>query len=137
MDFGSDLQTEHERYLTEDHFKRPVIVFDYPKEIKAFYMRLNDDGKTVGAMDVLGPCIGELIGGSAREERLDVLEGRIQELGSVCGGVLVVFGSAAFRQRASCRVRNGIRAFAHAGYRGCQYQRPQAPFPRTPRCLEF
>ena len=73
--------SEHERYLTEEYFKRPVIVFDYPKEIKAFYMRLNDDGKTVGAMDVLVPRIGELIGGSAREERLSVLERRIEELG--------------------------------------------------------
>jgi len=81
VDFGADLQTEHERYLTEEHFGRPVIVYDYPKEIKAFYMRMNDDGRTVGAMDVLVPRIGELIGGSAREERLDVLEARIEGLG--------------------------------------------------------
>jgi asparaginyl-tRNA synthetase len=78
---GLDLQSEHERYLTEEHFKRPVIVYDYPKDIKAFYMRQNDDGTTVGAMDVLVPGIGEIIGGSAREERLDVLEARIKELG--------------------------------------------------------
>ena len=80
-EFGIDMQTEHERYLAEVHFKRPVIVRDYPKEIKAFYMRLNDDGRTVAAMDVLVPGIGELIGGSQREERLDVLLARLDELG--------------------------------------------------------
>lgn len=79
--WGCDLQTEHERYLTEQIFKRPVFVTDYPKEIKAFYMRQNDDGKTVAAADCLVPGIGEIIGGSQREERLDVLEARIQELG--------------------------------------------------------
>ena len=81
VDWGCDLQTEHERYLTEQIFKRPVFVTDYPKEIKAFYMRLNDDGKTVAAADCLVPGIGEIIGGSQREERIDVLEGRIKELG--------------------------------------------------------
>ncbi len=79
--WGSDLQTEHERYLTEEVFKRPLFVTDYPKEIKAFYMRLNDDGKTVAAMDCLVPGIGEIIGGSQREERIDVLDARIKELG--------------------------------------------------------
>ena len=79
--WGCDLQTEHERYLTEEVFKRPLFVTDYPKEIKAFYMRLNDDGKTVAAMDCLVPGIGEIIGGSQREERLDILEARIAELG--------------------------------------------------------
>lgn len=72
--YGSDLQSEHERYLTEKHFKKPVIIYDYPKTIKPFYMRLNDDDETVAAMDILVPRIGELIGGSQREERLDVLE---------------------------------------------------------------
>jgi asparaginyl-tRNA synthetase len=81
VEWGCDLQTEHERYLTEQHFKRPVFVTDYPKEIKAFYMRLNDDGKTVAAADCLVPGIGEIIGGSQREERLDVLEKRMNELG--------------------------------------------------------
>ena len=81
VEWGSDLQSEHERFLTEEHFKQPVIVMDYPKEIKAFYMRLNDDGKTVAALDVLVPKIGEIIGGSQREERLDVLDGRIKEMG--------------------------------------------------------
>ena len=79
--WGCDLQTEHERYLTEKIYQKPVFVTDYPKEIKAFYMRLNDDGKTVAAMDLLVPGIGEIIGGSQREERLDVLEERIREFG--------------------------------------------------------
>ncbi len=79
--WGCDLQTEHERYLTEQVFKRPVFVTDYPREIKAFYMRLNDDGKTVAAADCLVPGIGEIIGGSQREERLDVLTARMKELG--------------------------------------------------------
>ena len=79
--WGMDIQTEHERYLAEQHFGCPVCVYNYPKEIKAFYMRANDDGKTVAAVDVLVPGIGELIGGSQREERLDLLEKRIDELG--------------------------------------------------------
>lgn len=77
--WGSDLQSEHERYLTEKHFQSPVILFDYPRTIKPFYMRVNDDGRTVRAMDVLAPKVGELIGGSQREERLDVLEQRMAE----------------------------------------------------------
>lgn len=81
VEWGIDLQTEHERYLTEKYFKRPTFVTDYPREIKAFYMRLNDDGKTVAAADCLVPGIGEIIGGSQREERLDILESRIKELG--------------------------------------------------------
>ncbi len=81
VEWGCDLQTEHERFLTEQHFKKPVFVTDYPKEIKAFYMRLNDDGKTVAAADCLVPGIGEIIGGSQREERLEVLEKRMGELG--------------------------------------------------------
>ena len=81
VSWGIDLQTEHERFLTEEHFKLPTFVTDYPAEIKAFYMRMNDDGKTVAAADCLVPGIGEIIGGSQREERLDVLERRIAELG--------------------------------------------------------
>ena len=80
-EWGSDLQSEHERFLVEKHFKSPVIIYDYPSKIKAFYMRLNDDGKTVRAMDVLFPGIGEIIGGSQREERLDVLKKRMTEMG--------------------------------------------------------
>jgi asparaginyl-tRNA synthetase len=81
VEWGKDLQAEHERYLTEQHFKCPVILFDYPRSIKPFYMRVNDDGKTVRAMDVLVPRVGEIIGGSQREERLDVLEQRMREQG--------------------------------------------------------
>jgi len=81
VSWGTDLQSEHERYLTEKHVGKPVIVTNYPKAIKAFYMRVNDDGKTVSAMDVLAPGIGEIIGGSQREERLDVLDARIDEIG--------------------------------------------------------
>nr|WP_067058604.1 asparagine--tRNA ligase [Mucilaginibacter sp. L294] len=79
--WGTDLQSEHERYLVEKHFKKPVILTDYPKEIKSFYMRQNDDGKTVAAMDILFPGIGEIVGGSQREERLDKLEQRMDEIG--------------------------------------------------------
>lgn len=81
IDWGTDLQSEHERYLAEEHFKKPVILTDYPAEIKSFYMKGNEDGKTVAAMDVLVPKIGELIGGSQREDRLDVLEKKIAEFG--------------------------------------------------------
>lgn len=81
VSWGSDLQSEHEKYLTDEVMKGPVIVTDYPKELKAFYMRMNDDGKTVAAMDVLAPRIGEIIGGSQREERLSVLEDRMREMG--------------------------------------------------------
>ena len=81
VEWGIDLQTEHERYITEKIFKKPVFVTDYPKGIKAFYMRLNDDGKTVAACDLLVPGIGEIIGGSQREERYDVLAQRMEQLG--------------------------------------------------------
>ena len=80
VEWGIDLQSEHERYLVEKHFKCPVILFDYPAKIKAFYMRLNEDGKTVRAMDILFPGIGEIVGGSQREERLDVLKDKMAEL---------------------------------------------------------
>jgi asparaginyl-tRNA synthetase len=81
VEWGCDLQTEHERYLTERVFCKPVFVTDYPKEIKSFYMRINEDGRTVAAADMLVPAVGELIGGSQREERLDILERRMEELG--------------------------------------------------------
>jgi asparaginyl-tRNA synthetase len=82
-EWGKDLQTEHERYLTEEHVGRPVVVMNYPEQIKAFYMRMNEDGKTVAAMDVLAPGIGEIIGGSQREERLDLLDARMTKMGLV------------------------------------------------------
>ncbi len=81
IEWGGDLQTEHERFLTEEHFRKPVILYNYPRTLKPFYMRCNDDGKTVRAMDVLVPGVGEIIGGSQREERLDVLLERIRECG--------------------------------------------------------
>ncbi len=81
VEWGLDLQTEHERWLTEKHVGGPVVVTNYPEHIKAFYMRLNDDGRTVAAMDVLAPGIGEIIGGSQREERLDVLDARMDQFG--------------------------------------------------------
>ena len=136
VSFGIDLQTEHERYLAETHFKRPVIVYDYPREIKAFYMRANDDGETVAAMDMLVPRIGELIGGSQREERLDVLEARMAELGQKPEDYwwyldLRRYGSV-----------------PHAGFgmgferllmflTGISNIRDVIPFPRTPGSLEF
>ncbi|HOQ64154.1 MAG TPA: asparagine--tRNA ligase, partial [Clostridia bacterium] len=81
VSWGMDLQTEHERYLAEEHFKRPVFVSDYPKDIKAFYMRANEDGKTVAAMDLMVPGVGEMIGGSQREERYEQLLKRVREMG--------------------------------------------------------
>ena len=80
VSWGVDLNSEHERYLAEEHFNGPVVLQNYPKDIKSFYMRLNDDGKTVAAMDILAPGIGEIIGGSQREERLDVLDERLAEM---------------------------------------------------------
>ena len=104
MYWGCDLQTEHERYLTEQIFEKPVFVTDYPKEIKAFYMRLNDDGKTVAAADCLVPGIGEIIGGSQREERLDVLraphEGAGHERRRITGGIWICAATAARSTRA-------------------------------------
>ena len=136
VEWGIDLQTEHERYLTEHIYKRPVFVTDYPKEIKAFYMRLNDDGKTVAAADCLVPGIGEIIGGSQREERLDVLEGRIKELGMNPEDYKYYCD---LRRYGSCR---------HAGYglgferlimylTGVSNIRDVLPFPRTARNAEF
>ncbi|MCB9559152.1 MAG: asparagine--tRNA ligase [Kofleriaceae bacterium] len=134
--WGMDLQSEHERWLTEELVGRPVAVLDYPKDIKAFYMRLNDDGRTVAAMDVLAPGIGEIIGGSQREERLDVLDARIAELG------LDVADYGWYRD---------LRRYGtvpHAGFglgfeRAIQYAtgieniRDVIPFPRAPRQAEF
>ena len=108
--WGIDLQSEHERYLTEKHAKKPVIVMNYPKDIKAFYMRVNDDGRTVAAMDVLAPGIGEIIGGSQREERLDVLDARMAERWHRQGALRLVPRSAPLRHRAACRLRSGLRA---------------------------
>ncbi|SHH61538.1 asparagine--tRNA ligase [Sporanaerobacter acetigenes] len=136
VEWGMDLQTEHERYITEKVFKKPVFVIDYPKDIKAFYMRLNDDEKTVAAMDLLVPGIGEIIGGSQREERLDVLERRMDEMG---------LDKEAYWWYLELRKYGGTK---HAGYglgferaimyiTGMTNIRDVLPFPRTVNSAEF
>jgi len=135
--WGADLQSEHERYLTEELFKKPVIVTDYPKAIKAFYMRANDDGKTVAAMDVLAPRIGEIIGGSQREERYDALRERIRENPGM--------NEEAYWWYLDLRRFGGVE---HAGFgmgfermlmylTGMKNIRDVIPFPRTPGNAEF
>jgi asparaginyl-tRNA synthetase len=134
--WGADLQSEHERYLTEKLVGRPVVVMNYPKEIKAFYMRLNDDGRTVAAMDVLAPGIGEIIGGAQREERLDVLDRRMGELG---------LGGGSYSWYRDLRRYGTV---PHAGFglglertlvyaTGMANVRDVIPFPRTPGNAEF
>jgi asparaginyl-tRNA synthetase len=136
IEWGKDLQTEHERYLTEKIFKKPVFVINYPKEIKAFYMRLNEDQKTVAAMDLLVPGVGEIIGGSQREERLEVLESRMKELG---------LSEADYWWYLDTRKYGGTK---HAGYglgferiimylTGMSNIRDVIPFPRTTGSAEF
>ena len=136
VEWGIDLQTEHERYLTEEIFKKPLFVTDYPKDIKAFYMRLNDDGKTVAACDLLVPGVGEIIGGSQREERLDVLTARMKELG---------LKEEDYWWYLDLRKYGGVK---HAGYglgferiimyiTGMSNIRDVLPFPRTPKTAEF
>ena len=134
--WGLDLQSEHERFLCEQHFKRPVILMHYPKSIKAFYMRLNDDDKTVAAMDVLVPGIGEIIGGSQREERLDVLDKRIKETG--------VDGEGLYWYRDLRRYGSvphsgfGLGFERLLGYlTGVANVRDLIPFPRTPGNAKF
>ena len=136
VEWGIDLQTEHERYITEEVFKKPVFVTDYPKEIKAFYMRLNDDGKTVAAVDLLVPGVGEIIGGSQREERYDHLVERIEEIGMT---------KEDYWWYLDLRKYGGVK---HAGYglgferiimymTGMSNIRDVLPFPRTPKTAEF
>jgi len=136
VSWGIDLSSEHERYLAEKHFKAPVVVKNYPKDIKAFYMRMNDDGKTVAAMDVLAPGIGEIIGGSEREERLDVLDARLEEMGL---------------NKEDYSWYRDLRRYGtvpHSGFglgferlvayvTGVQNVRDVIPFPRTPRNATF
>ncbi|ORM74960.1 asparagine--tRNA ligase [Pantoea wallisii] len=136
VSWGVDLSSEHERYLAEQHFKAPVVVKNYPKDIKAFYMRMNDDGKTVAAMDVLAPGIGEIIGGSQREERLDVLDARLAEMGL---------------NKEDYWWYRDLRRYGtvpHSGFglgferliayvTGVQNVRDVIPFPRTPRNANF
>lgn len=134
--WGADLQSEHERFLVEEHFKKPVILTDYPKEIKAFYMKLNEDGKTVRAMDVLFPKIGEIIGGSEREESYEKLEARINELGIPMKDMWWYLDTRRFG------------TVPHAGFglgferlvlfvTGMTNIRDVIPFPRTPNNAEF
>ncbi len=136
VEWGIDLQTEHERYITEKIYKKPVFVTDYPKEIKAFYMRLNDDNKTVAACDLLVPGVGEIIGGSQREERYDVLKARIEETGMT---------EEDYWWYMDLRKYGGVK---HSGYglgferiimyiTGMSNIRDVLPFPRTPKTAEF
>ncbi len=136
VEWGIDLQTEHERYITEEIFKKPVFVTDYPKEIKAFYMRINDDNKTVAACDLLVPGVGEIIGGSQREERYDVLSARMKELD---------LKEEDYWWYMDLRKYGGVK---HAGYglgferiimyvTGMSNIRDVLPFPRTPKTAEF
>jgi asparaginyl-tRNA synthetase len=136
VNFGNDLQTEHERYLTEQHFKKPVVVYDYPRIIKPFYMRVNDDQETVAAMDVLVPNIGEIIGGSQREERLEILENRMDEMG---------MDKAPYWWYLDARRYGSV---PHSGFglgferllmliTGIKNIRDIIPFPRTPSSIEF
>ncbi|MFW6323933.1 MAG: amino acid--tRNA ligase-related protein, partial [Desulfovibrionales bacterium] len=134
--FGTDLQTEHERYLTEEKFKCPVIIFDYPKEIKPFYMRINQDGKTVAAMDVLVPRIGEIIGGSQREERLNVLEQRMEQMGLDLGSYGWYLDLRRFGSVPHAGFGMGFERFLML-VTGVTNIRDVLPFPRTPKHLEF
>lgn len=134
--WGIDMQSEHERYLVEKHFKKPVIVTDYPKDIKSFYMRMNEDGKTVAAMDILAPGIGEIVGGSQREERLDMLEARMKEMGIPADELYWYLDTRRFG------------TVPHAGFglgfermvlfvTGMTNIRDVIPFPRTPKNADF
>jgi asparaginyl-tRNA synthetase len=136
VEWGMDLQTEHERYITEKVYGKPVFVTDYPKDIKAFYMRLNEDGKTVAAMDLLVPGVGEIVGGSQREERYDLLLSRIREMG---------LEEEEYKWYMDLRKYGGVK---HAGYglgferiimyiTGMSNIRDVLPFPRTPKSAEF
>jgi asparaginyl-tRNA synthetase len=136
VEWGSDLQAEHERYLTEEHFKRPVILTDYPSTIKAFYMRLNDDGKTVAAMDVLVPRIGEIIGGSQREERLDVLERRLAAQGLDPDAYWWYLDLRRFGTVPHAGFGLGLERVVQF-ITGMQNIRDVIPFARTPRNVEF
>jgi len=136
IDFGKDLQTEHERYLTEDHFKKPLIVFNYPKKIKPFYMRLNDDHQTVSAMDVLVPRIGEIIGGSQREERLEVLENRMDEMGMPKENYWWYLDSRRFGSVEHSGFGLGFERLIML-MTGISNIRDVIPFPRTPSTIEF
>jgi asparaginyl-tRNA synthetase len=134
--FGKDLQTEHERYLTEQYFKKPVIVYDYPKTIKPFYMRLNKDHQTVAAMDVLVPRIGEIIGGSQREERLEVLENRMDEMDMPKKNYWWYLDSRRFGSVEHSGFGLGFERLLML-ITGISNIRDVIPFPRTPNSIDF
>ncbi|MEM7469232.1 MAG: asparagine--tRNA ligase [Pseudomonadota bacterium] len=134
--WGADLQSEHERFLTEEHFGKPVFVYDWPRDIKAFYMRQNDDGKTVAAMDLLIPGVGELIGGSQREERLDVLTKRIEELSLDPADYWWYLDTRRFGSAPHAGFGLGFERFLMF-VTGVGNIRDVIPFPRTPKHLEF
>jgi len=136
VEWGRDLQAEHERYLVEEHFKRPVIIIDYPKEIKAFYMKQNDDGKTVGAMDVLFPGIGEIIGGSQREENYDRLLNRINELKLPEKDLWWYLETRKFGTAPHSGFGLGFERLI-VFMTGMSNIRDVIPFPRTPKNAEF
>jgi len=136
VEWGIDLSSEHERYLAEKHFKAPVVVKNYPKDIKAFYMRLNDDGKTVAAMDVLAPGIGEIIGGSQREERLDVLDQRLNEMGLNKEDYWWYRDLRRYGTVPNSGFGLGFERLI-AYVTGVQNVRDVIPFPRTPRNASF
>lgn len=135
-EWGVDLQSEHERYLVEKHFKKPVILIDYPKEIKSFYMRLNDDGKTVAAMDILFPGIGEIVGGSQREERLDKLETRMSEIGIPKEELEWYLDTRRFGSNPHAGFGLGFERLV-LFVTGMTNIRDVIPFPRTPKNCEF
>jgi len=134
--WGADLQSEHERYLVEKHFKKPVILTDYPKDIKAFYMRLNDDGKTVRAMDILFPGIGEIIGGSQREERLDYLERRMNEMHISTEELYWFLDTRRFGTAPHAGFGLGFERLV-LFVTGMTNIRDVIPFPRAPKTAEF
>ncbi len=136
VSWGVDLQTEHERYLTEVHFQRPVFVYNYPKDIKAFYMRMNEDGKTVAAVDLLVPGIGELVGGSQREERYDMLLKRIQEMGLEAEDYSWYMDLRRFGTVKHAGVGLGFERFVMY-LTGISNIRDVLPFPRTTGTAEF
>lgn len=136
VQWGVDLQSEHERYLTEEYFKKPVFIYNYPKEIKAFYMRLNDDGKTVASFDCLVPGIGEIIGGSQREERYDVLENRIRECGLPVENYWWYLDLRKYGETKHSGFGLGLERLVMY-LTGMGNIRDVIPFPRTPQFAEF
>ncbi|MDX5436691.1 MAG: asparagine--tRNA ligase, partial [Pontibacter sp.] len=136
VSWGIDLQSEHERYLVEKHFKKPVIVTNYPKDIKAFYMRLNDDGKTVAAMDILAPGIGEIVGGSQREERLDILVERMKGVGIEEEALWWYLDTRRFGGCPHAGFGLGFERMVQF-VTGMGNIRDVIPFPRTPQNAEF